>query len=133
VNASVKLEVVENTLQCGDTPLYTRTVTDPAVLILLDLSESMDDTIDLLGEDDLNARTPDLRYVVQENVFATAGRPGNAMAFILEKLAEPACAGRALSTATTLRCAAACRIQRGVPAPGDRRPHQAVQRRHRFA
>jgi hypothetical protein len=85
LGVNLKLEVVENTVDCGDTPLYTRTVSDPAVLVLLDLSDSMNDKIDLLGADDPNARTPDIKAVVQEIVNRDGWQSGNAMAFMLEK------------------------------------------------
>jgi hypothetical protein len=74
--------------QCGEVPLYTKNISSPAVMILLDLSSSMLWSIDVIPEnyDFTNAITPNLKSVVQEIVNRDGWVSGNAITFILEKI-----------------------------------------------
>jgi hypothetical protein len=67
---------------CGNVPVYMSTVTNPAVLVLLDISSSMGSKADLIAVD--YPRTPDLSDIVQEIVDRTGWSSGNEMAFIIE-------------------------------------------------
>ncbi|MCK4988269.1 MAG: hypothetical protein KAS40_22190, partial [Desulfobacterales bacterium] len=66
---------------CGNVPVYMSTVTNPAVLVLLDISSSMGSKADLIDVD--YPRTPDLSSIVQEIVNRSGWDSGNAMAFII--------------------------------------------------
>jgi hypothetical protein len=83
----VALQVIrDGVLKCGDVPLYTKNMISPAVLVLLDLSSSMNWEIDVIPENyDFTASTsPNIKGVVQELVNRDGWKPGNAMAFFLE-------------------------------------------------
>jgi hypothetical protein len=67
---------------CGNVPIYMSTVTNPAVMVLLDISSSMGTKVDLIDVD--YPRTPDLSSIVQEIVNRGGWSSGNAMAFIIE-------------------------------------------------
>jgi hypothetical protein len=67
---------------CGNVPVYMSTVTNPAVLVLLDISSSMGLKADLIDAD--YPRTPDLSSIVQEIVNQSGWDSGNAMVFIIE-------------------------------------------------
>jgi hypothetical protein len=67
---------------CGNVPVYMSTVTNPAVMVLLDISSSMGTKMDLIDVD--YPRTPDLSSIVQEIVNHSSWSSGNAMAFIIE-------------------------------------------------
>jgi hypothetical protein len=67
---------------CGNIPIYMSTVTNPAVLVLLDISSSMGSKVDLIDVD--YPRTSDLSSIVQEIVNRGGWSSGNDMAFIIE-------------------------------------------------
>ena len=67
---------------CGNVPVYMSTVTNPAVLVLLDISSSMGSKVDLIDVD--YPRTEDLSSIVQEIVNRGGWSSGNDMAFIIE-------------------------------------------------
>jgi hypothetical protein len=67
---------------CGNVPVYMSTVTNPAVLVLLDISSSMGTKMDLIDSD--YPRTPDLSDIVKEIVDRTGWSSGNDMAFIIQ-------------------------------------------------
>ncbi len=69
---------------CNEAPLYTKSVSSPAVMVLLDCSGSMAWGVDLVDTKDTSARTPDLKDVVQELVNQDAWLPGYAAAFFIE-------------------------------------------------
>jgi hypothetical protein len=71
---------------CGNVPVYMNTVTNPAVLVLLDISSSMGSKADLIAVD--YPRTPDLSDIVQEIVDRSGWSSGNEMAFIIEGSGE---------------------------------------------
>jgi hypothetical protein len=79
----------QGTLHCGDIPLYTQNISSPAVMVLLDLSGSMEWEMDIIPDDyDYGASTtPDISSVVQEIVNRDGWVPGNAIMFILDKVA----------------------------------------------
>jgi hypothetical protein len=67
---------------CGNVPVYMSTVTNPAVLVLLDISSSMGTKADLIAAE--YPPTPDLSSIVQEIVDRSGWDSGNDMAFIIE-------------------------------------------------
>jgi hypothetical protein len=67
---------------CGNVPIYMSTVTNPAVLVLLDISSSMGSKADLISVD--YPTTPDLSSIVQEIVNRGGWSSGNDMAFIIQ-------------------------------------------------
>ncbi|MGA1839565.1 MAG: PilC/PilY family type IV pilus protein [bacterium] len=68
---------------CGRMPVYVKDTVDPAILILLDLSDSMQTLMPLSNDSMKNPRTPDLKGIVQEIVDRPGWKKGNAMAFII--------------------------------------------------
>jgi hypothetical protein len=85
VKVSLIVQPQEVSFPCDDIPLYAREATNPAVLILLDLSDSMKEKIDTIPPDYEFPRTPDLSEIVQEIVNIDGWKPGNAMAFYLTR------------------------------------------------
>jgi hypothetical protein len=67
---------------CGQVPVYMSTVTNPAVLVLLDISSSMGSKMDLISAE--YPHTPDLSSIVQEIVNRSDWSSGHDMAFIIE-------------------------------------------------
>ncbi len=83
VELKVGLTVMrQDTLQCGDVPLYTQSISSPTVMILLDSSGSMADKVDIYDGNTMRPQTPNLAPIVQELVNRDGWAPGNAMAFI---------------------------------------------------
>jgi hypothetical protein len=81
----VSLSVIEPGIAtCADAPLYTRNVSNPAVLIQMDVSGSMASPVLMFDENDTTARTPDLKNLLQPLVNQDAWTAGNAAAFFLE-------------------------------------------------
>ena len=84
VSLTVQLTVKEVVIGsvCGDVPLYAQNLVNPAMLIELDISGSMDSSMYVL--DPVNdPKTPDLKTIVQEIVNQSAWADGNAMVFKL--------------------------------------------------
>ena len=75
------LELPED-MTCGNLPVYTQNLVSPAILILLDISGSMDDMMDVSPQE--KPQTPGLQSIVQEIVDRSGWNAGNAMAFIIE-------------------------------------------------
>jgi hypothetical protein len=67
---------------CGNVPVYMSTVTNPAVLVLLDISSSMGAKMDMIQAE--HPPTPDLSSIVQEIVDLSGWDSGNAMVFMIE-------------------------------------------------
>ncbi len=87
VSVRVSLHVIkEGSIRCGEIPLYTQSISSPAVMLFLDLSGSMLWEVDLIDEDDVLPVTPNLAPVVQEIVNRDGWQPGNAITFIIEKV-----------------------------------------------
>jgi len=63
-------------------PVYVENVVSPAILVLLDVSGSMDTLMDVT-QDQSNPQTPDLKDIVQEIVDRGGWQSGNPMAFII--------------------------------------------------
>ncbi|UCE53985.1 MAG: hypothetical protein JSV31_00650, partial [Desulfobacterales bacterium] len=64
-------------------PIYVENVVSPAILVLLDVSGSMDTLMNVTTGQD-NPRTPDLKDIVHEIVNRAGWQSGNPMAFIIE-------------------------------------------------
>ena len=67
---------------CGHVPVYVDNMVSPAILVLLDVSGSMDRLVDVTEEDP--PQTPDIKSIVQEIVDRPGWLDGNAMVFMLE-------------------------------------------------
>jgi type IV pilus assembly protein PilY1 len=68
----------------GDVPLYLRQTMDPAVLILLDLSESMAENASAIPSDYPYPQTPDLKDILSEIVNYPDWQAGNALTIFFE-------------------------------------------------
>lgn len=68
---------------CGDVPVYIEDVVSPAVLVLLDISGSMNNLMTVHGPNDVKPRTPDIKEIVQEIVNKSLWDSGEDMAFII--------------------------------------------------
>jgi hypothetical protein len=73
-------------VSCGDTPFDARETESPAVLILLDLSQSMFEKVAKLPVGTVLPQTPEIKTLVQEVVNQAGWSSGNAMAFYLERV-----------------------------------------------
>jgi Tfp pilus tip-associated adhesin PilY1 len=85
VEITINVTVLEAavTYSCGHVPVYTENLISPAILILLDLSGSMDRKV-VVAPGIIDPKTPDLSSIVQEIVNRANWVSGNAMAFIIE-------------------------------------------------
>ena len=84
VEIQVSVTVIElpEELACGNLPVYTQNLVSPAILILLDISGSMDDMMDVAPQ--TRPQTPDLKDIVKEIVDRAGWAENNAMAFIIQ-------------------------------------------------
>jgi hypothetical protein len=82
IQVSVTVLALPEDLTCGNLPLYTQNLVSPAILVLLDISGSMDDMMDVAPQQ--NPRTPDLKAIVQEIIDRPGWAQNNAMAFIIQ-------------------------------------------------
>ena len=80
IKVSITVEAIPLSTACGDVPVYTENLLSPAILLLLDISGSMDWDIDVLSE---SHKTPDLKTIVQEIVNRANWVYENNMAFII--------------------------------------------------
>jgi len=81
ISVSVTINQLPAGMTCGQVPVYTENLVSPAILILLDVSGSMDNMMDVsIGQP--NPQTPDLSTIVQELVNRDDWADGNAMVFI---------------------------------------------------
>jgi hypothetical protein len=83
IDVSVTIQPLRKPASCGHTPVYTENLVSPAILILLDLSDSMQTLMPIWGDPEENPRTPDLKGIVQEIIDRPGWKQGNAMAFII--------------------------------------------------
>jgi len=67
---------------CGHVPVYVDNMVSPAILVLLDVSGSMDRMVDVTEADP--PQTPDIKSVVQEIVDRPGWTDSNAMVFMIE-------------------------------------------------
>jgi type IV pilus assembly protein PilY1 len=82
VEIAVSVTVMEEEEDsCDHIPLYAEDIVSPSILILLDVSGSMDTMMDVYEEE--NPQTPDLSSIVEEIVGRTGWTSGNDMAFII--------------------------------------------------
>ncbi len=83
MTVSVTVFAAEQTYSCGNVPVYAQNLISPAILILLDISGSMNNKVKVSsGIDD--PKTPDLSSIVQEIVNRPNWQSDNAMVFIIE-------------------------------------------------
>ncbi len=82
IQVSVTVEPIPEGLSCGNIPVYTENLVSPAILILMDVSGSMNSTMEVAPE--VKPQTPGLTAIVQEIVDRSGWASGNAMAFIIE-------------------------------------------------
>ncbi len=74
----------QSTAACGEIPLYAQNLVNPAIMVQLDTSGSMDSDMFLLA-DKSNPVTPDLKDIVQEIVNLSGWASHNSMAFVIKK------------------------------------------------
>ncbi len=67
---------------CGHVPVYVDNMVSPAILVLLDVSGSMDRMVDVTEGDP--PQTPDIKSIVQEIVDRPGWTDGNAMVIMIE-------------------------------------------------
>ncbi len=79
---SVTVHALPESSSCGHVPVYTENLATPAILILLDVSGSMDNLMDVSSGQE-NPETPDLKDIVKEIIDRPGWASGNAMAFII--------------------------------------------------
>lgn len=76
---------------CGDVPIYAQNLVNPAILVLLDVSSSMNAQMPVTRTDD-NPKTPDLTDIVKEIYDRPGWSSGQSMTFIItgsgERVAE---------------------------------------------
>ena len=83
ITVSVTVIEQDQTYSCGHVPVYAENIISPAVLILLDVSGSMNNEVNVSPNVD-KPKTPDLSTIVKEIVDRSDWASGNAMAFIVE-------------------------------------------------
>ncbi|MCK4984287.1 MAG: VWA domain-containing protein, partial [Desulfobacterales bacterium] len=83
ITVSVTVLEQDQTYSCGHVPIYAENIISPAILILLDVSGSMNREINVSPNVD-KPLTPDLSPIVQEIVDRPGWTADNAMAFIVE-------------------------------------------------
>ena len=69
---------------CGDVPVYTENLVNPAILLLLDVSGSMAWDAPLVSANSNTQHTPDLSNIIQETVDRSGWLSGNSMVFIVD-------------------------------------------------
>ncbi len=81
----LSVEVLERlgASSCGHVPVYTENLVSPAILVLLDVSSSMTNMMNISSDDD-KPRTPNLSSIAQEIVNRPSWESGNAMVFIID-------------------------------------------------
>ncbi len=83
IQVSVTVMELPEELTCGNVPVYAQNLVSPAILILLDISGSMDDMMDISPPE--HPQTPDLTAIVQEIIDRPGWDPdNNSMVFIIE-------------------------------------------------
>lgn len=83
ITVSITVLEQDETYSCGHVPVYAENIISPALLILLDVSGSMNNKINVSPNTE-KPTTPDLSTIVQEIVDRPGWASGNAMAFIIE-------------------------------------------------
>lgn len=82
IPVSLAVQEVPSSTACGEVPLYTENLVNPAILHLLDVSGSMRTQMELFSTN-VDTQSPDVSNVVQEIVNRVGWAPGNSMSFIL--------------------------------------------------
>jgi type IV pilus assembly protein PilY1 len=85
VEVYLTVDPPNQTQACDDVPVYLRETPSPAVMILLDLSQSMSEKIYRLPEGYQYPKTPDIRSVISEIVNYAGWQSGNALTLFLER------------------------------------------------
>lgn len=83
IPVSLTVQPAPQSSACGEVPLYTENLVNPAILILLDISGSMTTLMSLVDTSLTVNATPELKTIVQEIVNRGGWAAGNPMAFIL--------------------------------------------------
>jgi hypothetical protein len=81
IDVTLTVFALSGSANCGSVPIYTQNLTSPAILVLLDVSGSMDRMMNVSPV--INPHTPDLSSIVQEIVNRDGWRYENSMAFII--------------------------------------------------
>lgn len=80
VNLEILEQPVSNT--CGDVPIYAQDLVNPAVLVLLDVSSSMNSYMDVSSGDD-NPQSADLKPIIEEFLGSSSWSQNDPMMFII--------------------------------------------------
>ncbi len=83
IPVSLTVQPAPHSSACGEVPLYTENLVNPAILILLDISGSMTTLMDLVDSSTTVNTTPDVGNIVQEIVNRGGWAALNPMNFIL--------------------------------------------------
>ena len=81
IDVVLSVFVLPGPANCGSVPIYTQNLISPAILVLLDVSSSMDRMMNVSPV--INPRTPDLSRIVQEIVNRDGWQYENSMTFII--------------------------------------------------
>lgn len=81
IDVTLTVFALPGSANCGSVPIYTQNLTSPAILVLLDVSGSMDRMMNVSPV--INPHTPDLSSIVQEIVNRDGWRYENSMTFII--------------------------------------------------
>ena len=81
--ARLRITPVDTSGACGDVPVYTENLVNPAIMILFDVSGSMDWQAPLVSAGNSKSKTPDITAIVQEIVNRSGWQSGNRMSFIV--------------------------------------------------
>ena len=90
-DVSLLIQEVPTGPTCGDVPIYAENLVNPGIMVLLDVSSSMNSQM-TIGDPEGNPQTPDLSAIIQEIINQGGWNSGNAMAFVItgsgERVAE---------------------------------------------
>ncbi len=81
ISVSVTILALPAGTSCGNVPVYTENLVSPAILVLLDVSNSMTSMMNISAG--VSPQTPELTTIVQEIVNRSSWTSGHAMAFII--------------------------------------------------
>ena len=82
IQVSMTVFAAPESSSCGNVPLYAENLVSPAILVLLDISSSMESMMDV-SDGSSNPKTPDLSAIVQEIIDRENWSDGNSMSFII--------------------------------------------------
>ncbi len=82
IQVSLTIFAAPESSSCGNVPLYAENLVSPAILVLLDISSSMESMMDVTDSSQ-NPKTPNLQTIVQEIIDRDGWSEGNSMSFII--------------------------------------------------